>query len=261
MKHLLIPDTQIRPGVNTDHIEAAANYAVAKKPDTIVIIGDWWDLPSLNKYEPKGSKFFEGVRYKEDVEAGKEAMRRFLKPIREVTEQQKRNKKKVWEPRIVFTYGNHDQGRIERAIKEDPQKLEGIIGVSDLGVETEFGLESHPYLVPVVIDGIAYCHAFINPDSPVGSPLGGTIENKLRLVGHSFSMGHNQKRQYGIRYNGLGQEIHGLVAGAFYSHDESYQGPQGNRQHWRGIVLKNEVENGRYDACFVSLDFLMRRWY
>ena len=42
--------------------------------------------------------------------------------------------------------------------------------------------------------------------------------------------------------------------------DEEYQNPQGNRAHWRGIVLKNEVKDGRYDCSFLSLDYMLRAY-
>ena len=48
---LVIPDTQVKPGVNTDHLEWAGHYAVKMKPDVIVHIGDHWDMPSLSSYD------------------------------------------------------------------------------------------------------------------------------------------------------------------------------------------------------------------
>jgi len=45
-----------------DHLTWAGQYAVDKKPDVIVHIGDHWDMPSLSHYD-KGTKSFEGRRY------------------------------------------------------------------------------------------------------------------------------------------------------------------------------------------------------
>ena len=59
----MIPDTQVKPGVNTDHLEWAGHYAVKMKPDVIVHIGDHWDMPSLSSYDKKGSRQMEGKRY------------------------------------------------------------------------------------------------------------------------------------------------------------------------------------------------------
>ena len=43
MRHCFIPDTQIYPGANINHINAAGRYIKEKKPDKIIIGGDWWD--------------------------------------------------------------------------------------------------------------------------------------------------------------------------------------------------------------------------
>ena len=49
------------------------------------------------------------------------------------------------------------------------------------------------------------------------------------------------------------------MAGAFYSHYEKYKGPYGN-QHWRGVVVKNEVKDGQYDIMKVSLKYLIDKY-
>lgn len=106
MKIAVIPDTQVKKGVPIDHLLWAGKYIAEKKPDVIVHIGDHWDFPSLSSYD-KGRKSFEGRRYLDDVEAGNKAMDLFLDPIKQEIGRQRRNKKKVWNPRMVFTTGNH----------------------------------------------------------------------------------------------------------------------------------------------------------
>ena len=78
MKHMIIPDTQVKPGSSLKHLEWAGQYAVEKKPDVIVHIGDHWDMPSLSSWDV-GKKSFEGRRYVHDVESGIEGMREFMK--------------------------------------------------------------------------------------------------------------------------------------------------------------------------------------
>ena len=51
MKHLIIPDCQIRAGDNFDFLRAIGNYIVRKQPDVIVNLGDFADLPSLSSYD------------------------------------------------------------------------------------------------------------------------------------------------------------------------------------------------------------------
>ena len=115
MKICVIPDTQVKPDVPLDHLLYAGRYIASKKPDVIVMIGDWWDMESLCSYD-KGKASFEGRRYKKDIDAGNLAMDLFLQPIKTERERLKVNKKKQWKPRMVFTIGNHEQ-RIERAIE------------------------------------------------------------------------------------------------------------------------------------------------
>ena len=57
MKICVIPDCQIKEGVPTEHLEWAGQYIADKKPDVIVNIGDFWDMPSLSSYD-KGRKDF-----------------------------------------------------------------------------------------------------------------------------------------------------------------------------------------------------------
>ena len=80
---VVIPDTQVKPGVNTDHLEALGNYIVYKQPETIVHLGDHWDMFSLNLYD-RGTKAAEGANYQEDIDAGCLGMERLLRPILEL---------------------------------------------------------------------------------------------------------------------------------------------------------------------------------
>ena len=94
----------------------------------------------------------------------------------------------------------------------------------------------------------------------MGSPISGSMDTMLKNVGYSFTQGHTQTMKYGVHYLSDGSVRQGLVAGAFYQHEEEYKGPQGNA-HWRGCVMKNEVRKGRYDPCFLSIEYLLRKWH
>ena len=245
-EHVFIPDTQVRAGVNTDHLVAAGNYIAAHQPDVVICAGDWWDMPSLSRYEQRGSKYFEGKRYRKDIEAGNEAMSRFLTALRADPS---------YQPRLVFLMGNHEY-RIERAIEADPVMNEGVIGYDDLHLGD---WEVVPYREIIEIDGILYSHFFQNPQSLMRGVLGGSIDNRLNKIKRSFTMGHQQTLLWGCQYTATGHRIIGCVAGAFYSHQEEYQGPQGNN-YWRGIVYKHQVRKGEYDPMMLSLDYLKREW-
>jgi len=257
MRHLFIPDTQVSKGVPLDHLEACGNYIVDKKPDVIIHIGDHADMPSLSSYEKKSNRYFHDKSYQNDIEASTEGMERLLQPLWDYNAKAKRDKKRAYKPRMVLTMGNHEN-RINRAVDSDPI-LAGTISVDDLKYK-EMGWEVHDFLEIAMIDGIAYSHYFVNPDGMTGHPVGGTVDNKLKLLGCSFSMGHQQKCQYGMRYDALGRDLHGLVWGSFYMHDEGYLGPQKNTQYKRGIMMKNDVKDGSYDPMLISMKYLLENY-
>lgn len=241
--HCVIPDGQVKEGVPIDHWEWIGNYIVEKRPDVVVNLGDFWDMPSLSSYD-KGKKSFEGRRYRKDVEAGNKAMDLLMTPL----------VKAKFYPRLVFIFGNHEN-RIVRTINDEPM-LDGAIGLDDLEID-RWGWEKVPFLKPIEIDGILYCHYFYNPNS--GKPYGGTCLSKLKNVGVSFTMGHQQGIDVAMRELANGKTQHGLVAGSCYQHEEEYRGPQANG-HWNGIVFKHEVHDGQYDLMQVSIDYLRRKY-
>jgi len=252
MKHLVIPDTQVKPNSPTDHLRWAGLYAAEKKPDVIVHIGDHFDMPSLSSWDV-GKKSFEGRRYKDDIEAGIHAMEVFLQPIREEQQRLKVNKHKQWRPRMVFTLGNHEN-RIERAIESDP-KLDGLIGYKDLQLD-EMGWEVYDFLDVVVIDQIAYAHYFTS--GIMGRPVS-SARNMLSKKMMSCIMGHVQDRDIAYGRRADGTNILGLFSGIYYQHDEDYLTPQTNSS-WRGIWMLNEVANGGCDELPVSMNYLRNKY-
>ena len=253
MKHSIIPDTQCRPDVPLSHLEAAGNYIADKQPDVIIHLGDHWDMHSLSSYD-RSTKKGEGARYDDDIEAGRAGMERLMKPIEALRGRQKRRKIGQYTPRMVYLLGNHEE-RISRYINANPE-FDGKLGYHDLELE-QWGWEMHDFLEPVCIDGVYYAHYFYNPMT--GRPLGGVIHTRLKNLGFSFTMGHQQGLETAIRPLNNGSMQRGVIAGSFYQHEEDYKGPQGNR-HWRGCLMKHEVKNGNYCLMELSIDYLMERW-
>lgn len=251
MKHLFIPDIQAKEGVPLEHLTWIGEYIVAKKPDVIIQIGDFADMPSLSSYD-RGKKSFEGRRYKKDIMYARKAMDMLLAPMKAYNKDRKRLHRNRYKPRMVLTLGNHE-ARIDRAI-ENSAELDGVIGYHDLPYEA---WEVHDFLKPVFIDEVCYTHFMANPMT--GKPLSGQTANVLKNVGHSFVVGHTQKLDVATRHIVNGQQQWGIIAGACYLHNEDYKGPQGNH-HWRGVIMLNDVKKGSFDPMFISLDYLKRRY-
>lgn len=251
-KHLVIPDTQIKPGVPLEHIGWIARYIVDKKPDVIVIIGDWADMASLSSYDA-GKKCFEGRNYRDDILAANDALARLMHPIEKELARIERRRLKRWKPRKIVTLGNHEH-RIEVAVEND-RKLEGLISTKDLFFE-QFGFEVYPFLKPVIVDGIAYAHYFVS--GVMGRPV--TTARALLNKHHmSCFAGHQQGRDIAYAKRADGSKITGIIAGSCYLHDEGYLNPQTN-EHWRGLYMLHEVNNGSFDEMPVSLNFLREKY-
>jgi hypothetical protein len=120
-----------------------------------------------------------------------------------------------------------------------------------------YGWEVYDFLEIVDIDGILFSHYFANPMS--GRPYSGRAASLLQRIGKSFVMGHRQELDFSCRELCDGTRQLGIVAGAFYQHDEGYKGYQGNK-HWRGVVVLHETSEGWGDAMFVSLSYLKRKY-
>lgn len=252
MKHFIIPDTQVKPGVPIDHMRWAGQYVADKRPDVIVHIGDHFDMPSLSSYD-KGKKSFEGRRYTDDIKAGIAALDLFDEPIQELNDELRRMHKPLYRPRKVFLIGNHEQ-RIERAVEADAV-LEGVIGYEDLKLR-ERGWEVYPFLEVVVIDGIAYSHYITS--GVMGRPVS-SAALMLRKKMMSCVMGHVQYRDIAFAQRADGQRLTGIFAGTFYQHEEGYLTPQGNA-HWHGCWMLHEVQDGQFDEMPISLPYLRSRY-
>jgi len=252
MRILVIPDCQVRQGVPLEHLTWAGEAIIEYKPDVVVNIGDFADMPSLSTHDKPGSKFFEGLRYKTDVEVTKEAMKLLLKPLRDLQSRQKKNKEKIYKPRMVLTLGNHEN-RINRAVSNNPT-LEGLISTKDLGYEKDW--EVHEFLHPVFINGVGFNHYW--PVGAMGRPAGtaAALVNKLHM---SCIAGHQQGKQVAYGKRADGKSICGIIAGSYYLHDEGYMDQLSNR-HWRGLVVLNEVVEGHFDEMFLSIEYLEKKY-
>ena len=252
MKILVIPDCQVKEDVPLEHLTWAGRAICDYRPDVIVNIGDFSDMPSLSTHDIKGSKYFEGLRYKKDVAVTKRAMEMLLAPLRELQRSQKTSKHKVYKPRMVLTIGNHEN-RIERAVNNNPT-LEGLISTRDLGYEKDW--EVHGFLKPVFIGGVGFSHYW-----PVGA-MGRAAASPAAIISKlhmSCVAGHQQGKQiaYGKRADGV--PICAIIAGSYYLHDEGYMDQLSNK-HWRGLVMLNDVKDGNFDEMLLSIEYLGRKY-
>ena len=250
MKLLIIPDPHANPDYDNDRFKALGKFIMHEKPEVIVCLGDMADLPSLSSYD-RGTKGFEGRRYRKDVEATHEAQVLLFWPMAKYNERQRKNGKKQYRPDLYMCLGNHDD-RINRAVNSQAE-LEGTIGIEDLHYEDfgpGMGWKVIPFKECLTIQGITFSHYFTTGVSgrPISSVhLGHTLISKLHC---SAVQGHSHLYNHAEHTRPDGQKIFGVSAGC-YSHPDYSESWCKDTEHqwWRGVVILDGLDGeGYYDA-------------
>lgn len=251
-KHFVLPDCQVKPGIDASYLRRIGKYVADKRPEVIVCLGDFADMPSLSSYDV-GTKNFEGRRYKDDVESVHVAMDTFLSPIREYNQTQRRAHKEQYKPRMVLVLGNHEH-RINKATNNDP-KLDGTISIDDLKYK-EYGWEVHPFLDVVIIDGVAYSHYFTT--GVMGRPCV-SAQQQLAKKHQSCVAGHQQGLQIATAHRADGRRLTSIISGSCYEHQETYMSQQGNN-HYRGALMLYDVHDGEFNLVPVPLTYINQKY-
>ncbi|MBK6920393.1 MAG: hypothetical protein IPH07_23535 [Deltaproteobacteria bacterium] len=246
-RHLFVPDTQIRKGVDIAHLDWLTYFALDKGPTKVIFAGDWWDLPSLSTFNPRGSLSTEGARLRHDIEAPRRCIERVVGRWYEAG----------WLPEIHFCMGNHEN-RFRRAVEAAPHLLDGY--PDPFQCLRDLDIKVHPFLEIVKLDGVAYSHFFPhNAQGKVMQNKNGAPSARAqcqRLLS-STTAGHQQGLDVAVIPTPSGL-TRGLIAGSFYLHDEEYIGPLNH--YWRGMIMKNNVRRGDYTLCEVDMAYLERKY-
>lgn len=247
LKIAVLTDAQVMPGVPLDHLGWLGTYIGEKKPDVIVCIGDFGDFPSLSNFG-RDQRDFHDHRWAKDLAAFHEGMQMFIAPIEAA-----RAADPSWKPFLEFTEGNHES-HIDRITQQYPF-LEGTIDKADLCLP-EYGWRVHPFLQPIAIGGVAFCHYF--PSGVMGKPIS-SAPALLRKLHMSAFAGHQQGREIAYARRADGGNLTAIISGSFYQHQYKYLSPFTNA-HWRGAYFLHEVRDGQMDEMALSIDYLRRRY-
>ena len=242
----MIPDTHWDPSHRKDSLKVAralGRVFRAEEVDIVVHIGDANDIGSLSSYDV-GKASMEGKRLKRELAFSRQCLEefRFCLGSDDVD--------------LYLTEGNHED-RLYRMYNDQPS-LSDVLGPDPFSYE-EYGFEVLSFRSILELNKVYFSHYFQNPNSAMGHPIGGTIENALKNLGHSFVQGHVQTLKMGQMHRSNGDIHCGLIAGACYIPDHAYKGPQGNN-HWKGAIIMENVNDGYYDIRTLGLKSLLRNY-
>jgi len=253
--HIVIGDAHVAPNENYSRFTALGNLVNAYRPDVLINIGDWFDLPSLCHYD-SGLASFNSRSLYDDLNAGVVGHALLGATIR-------RAKKRL--PRFVSLEGNHDY-RLTKAINRNPTQLKSTYGHHSFNWQRN-GWEYYPYVgdTPAIvgIDGISYTH-FV-PTNGTSRAMSG-INLASNIVNHTMRttvVGHSHHFDISRKVAIDGTPIWGVVCGSFIERDSAtfrYAGT-GTKNWWSGIVVLKGVENGTFeDFEAISLDTLKKEY-
>ena len=245
MNILVIPDSHVRAATDLNRWKSLGEYAAEHKPEVILHLGDWADMPSLSSYDV-GKKEFEGRTYQSDINSTNESIEIFEAALY----QKSHKKKRTYNPIKIVLKGNHEN-RIARAVNLD-RKLDGTISYDDFDFERR-GWRVNEFLNCVLVEGVAFSHYFVS--GVLGKAIGGE-HPAASLIKKQFAscvVGHGHMYDYAERTDANGKKLQALVAGCFLAQDqvEAYAGPA--QKMWRNCIsiLKN-VKDGQFDFEVIS---------
>lgn len=237
---LIIPDAHAHPQYDNSRFDLLARLIAAERPDVIVCLGDFADMPALSGYD-KGKRGFEGRRYVRDVEATRDALLRLHVAT-------------GYGPQMIMTVGNHE-ARIDRACSDNAE-LEGTLSVDDLGYR-EHGWQVVPYNASINVGGFSISHHFAS--GVAGRPIGGMTmaASMARLLFTSSIVGHSHTLDYARRTRPDGSKVVCLVPGCFTHIDQGTESWCAATSHlwWRGVAILDGAERGDFgELRLITID-------
>lgn len=241
---LVMPDSHSHPDFSNERFTWLGKLIHDIKPDTVVNLGDLADMASLC-FHSKAAEL-EGARYEADCNSAKDAQDRMFHEVRKA-------KKKL--PRFVWTLGNHDI-RPQR-FSEDHPVFQGKLRNEDIGYK-DYPWEVYPFLEPVNIDGILFCHYFTS--GIMGRPIGGQHPSwtMIKKMNSSCVAGHSHTFDFKVDRT-PGKSLMGLVGGCYIDGKMDYAGP-GNYMWSSGVSVLDNVEDGLYDLTWISINKIKKEY-
>lgn len=248
---LVIPDAHVAPDQDLYRFGVLGCCIESLRPDNIVVLGDFVSLDSLSHWDQDKPLIMENRRYHRDIEAGLDALELMTRPMKTLQEKQRRNKEKIYRPRMVWCHGNHEN-RLERYLEKIPE-LHGQLSIeADLEL-AHFGFtEIVPYKEFAEIEGSWFTHAVMNG---AGAPAQGkyAVFRAGELCSKSVVFGHLHRKEM-VNFRRHGSPLIQVVsAGAFFDETPDYS-KGANSARWFGTLLLHHTGEGTFDIDEYSME-------
>ena len=253
---LVVGDCHIDDDQDLTRFDLLSKLILDQQPTHIVLIGDFLTLNCLSAWDMDKRKSMENKRYRTEIEAGRDALGRFIIPLELYNIDRRKQKKKQYEPELVYMMGNHED-RLTRYLENDPT-FDGFVSIERDLCLTDLGFKVVPYRAWYEINDIWFTHIPHNEVRPVTGKL--HIHRASETTVNSIVYGHTHKLELLNRHvQGMEHLQQILNCGCFFEKHEPYV--DGRVTHyWKGVVLLNNYKPGRFDMETWSIG-RMRRTY
>ena len=165
MKVLVYSDAHTEPDQDLSHFSSLGNFICEHRPDVVLDLGDFVSMSAVSHWDAGRKLLMEGRRYQRDIEAGREAIQRLVRPIIQLQDKLRHQKKKPYDPKLIHMDGNHEAW-VHKYVEQNPV-LDGAMDLwKDLGIEDYF--QCLKYKSVLNICGVNFMHAPIaGNDMPI----------------------------------------------------------------------------------------------
>jgi hypothetical protein len=251
---LCVPDAHVLPGQDLSRFAHLGRLIEDHRPDNIVLLGDFITLEALSHWDLGKPLLMEDRRYCKDIEAGVQALALSLEPMFALQAKQRKNKERLYKPRLVYCIGNHED-RLSRYLEKHPQLVGQLDVAEDLGLREFDFTDVVPYRSYLEIEGVQFTHAVMHGSA---QPYGGkyAVMRSLEASAKSVVFAHlHRKEAINLKRHGDNTLIQGLSCGAFLDEIPEYA-RGGLTPWWLGTILLQHTEYGRFD---VAAEYSMER--
>lgn len=246
-KWVLMGDPHARSDESNDRFRIAGNFINEVRPAKFGCVGDFGCFPSLSSYDV-GKKSHEGMRYSADVLSVIDAQEILFRTI----------KKAIKANLLSFLLGgNHDEGRIAKALNNNAQRDE--ISIKDCLYE-DYWTHYSPYNQPFGVNDIWFNHHFNKGNLGKAISVENLGKGLLEMNGRSSFMGHSHLRRLYSRTNIAGvKELAGDI-GCFFDFNVDYMPPEPQANWARGLLTLTVQGNDILDYAWTDMETLKREY-
>jgi len=231
MMVLSIPDCHVEPDQDLTRFTWLSRLVVDYRPDFIIIGGDFISCSSLSHWDRNKRMLMEGRRYQSDIDTANKALNLLFHDLHRLQKNQRRSKKKVYRPTIVYLIGNHEEW-VDKYIDVHPE-LEGAISIEK---DLKLAQRGIRYLDKIVVDNVLFQHAMIG-NNGVAIACKHTPKKALEMSSMNTITYHTHKLEL------MGESDHpsgvvrtALTGGCFFEGIPQYI-PKALPPYWRGVQI------------------------